>query len=160
MALALEGANLVRQRVEKALASASPLTQDAFKAFLDYMAQDKGNPDLQFVPFLSTSVDDAGGHDLGIDAAHRFYAIWGKKAATATDVYLYVFDDATNDAGAGTDGRANLVFLEASKEAFAIYNSGLPMVDGIVIKAYTDFDGTADSTDTDCPDGFVILGAA
>jgi hypothetical protein len=160
MALSLEDGNKVWQRVKIALADANPATQMAFAGLKTWLAQQKGNPQLQFVPFLSTSVDDAGGHDLGIDAACRVYAFWGKKAATATDVYLYIFDDATNDAGAGTDGRANLVFLEASKEAFAIYPSGIPIVDGVVVKAYTDFDGTTDSTDTDCPNGFVILGAA
>lgn len=160
MALALESGNLAWQKVNKYLANASPVTQAAFAGLKRYLAQQKGNPDLQVVPYLNTSVDDAGGHDLGIDAACRVYAFWGKKAATATDVYLYVFDDATNDAGAGTDGRMNLVFLEASAEAFALYPTGIPIVDGVVIKAYTDFDGTTDSTDTDCPSGFVILGAA
>lgn len=160
MALALEEGNKVWQKVNMALANANPAVQAGFRGLKVWLAQQKRNPDLQLVPFLATSVDDAGGHDLGIDAACRVYAIFGKKAATATDVYLYLFDDATNDNGAGTDGRANLVFLEASQEAFAIYPTGIPIVDGVVIKAYTDFDGTTDSTDTDCPNGFVLLGAA
>lgn len=159
MALATQGSNLAWQKVKAALANANPATQAAFQGLKRYLAEQKGNPDLQFVPYLSTSVDDANGHDLGIDAACTLYAFYGKKAATTTDVYLYVFDDASNDAGAGTDGRMNLVFLAASDEAFSMMPNGMAIVDGIVIKAYTDFDGTTDSVDTDCPNGFVLLGA-
>jgi hypothetical protein len=138
---------------------ASSAAKGAFASLRKYMEQVR-NPQLQFVAFVPTSMDDAGGQDTGLDAAHRLIALYGKKAATDTDVYLYAFDDATNDAGAGTDGRANLVFLESGKEAWAIYPTGIPMVDGLVIKAYTDFDGTTDSTDTDCPNGFALVAAA
>lgn len=161
MALALTDAQLVWQRVDIALAglNATPPAKAAFLALRRYFNQ-VNNPQLQFVAFVPTSMDDAGGQDTGLDAAHRLIALYGKKAATATDVYLYAFDDATNDAGAGTDGRANLVFLESSGEAWCIYPTGIPMVDGLVIKAYTDFDGTTDSTDTDCPNGFAIVAPA
>ncbi len=36
---------------------------------------------------------------------------------------------------------------------------GLVLADGCVAKAYTDFDGVTDSVDTDCPNGFAIVGA-
>ena len=158
MALALESAGKVRQKVRAA--TRNPGIFYALRAFFLDWAANHGNADLQFVPFTGLSVEGASGEDMGLDAAHRVYAIYGKKTATAEDVYLYIFDDATNDAGAGTDGRANLVFLEASTEAFAIYPSGIPMADGLVVKAYTDFDGTTDSTAGAAPNGFVIVGAA
>jgi hypothetical protein len=49
-------------------------------------------------------------------------------------------------------------FLLANSEQLFIDVNGLPMATGIVAKAYTDYDGTTDSTDTDCPNGFVIFG--
>lgn len=158
MATALESSSKVERRVKEW--PLGPTAQAAFKAFFKNWAANKGNADLQLVPFLGTSTEAAGGADTGVDAAHRVYAFYGKKTNTAEDVYLYLFDDATNDAGAGTDGRANLVFLEASTEAFAFYPSGLPMTAGLVVKAYTDFDGTTDSTAGAAPNGFVIIGAA
>lgn len=159
MALALESSSKVEKRVS--LFYKGPFAQESFKAFFKDWAANHGNADLQFVPFLGTGADDASGVDpAGIDAAHRVYAFYGKKTATAEDVYLYFFDDAANDAGAGTDGRGQLVFIEASTEAFAFYPSGIPMVDGLVVKAYTDFDGTTDSTAGAAPNGFLIVGAA
>jgi len=163
MALALESVSLV-ERKATAFASSQPgkgpFAQAAFKTFFKDWAANHGNADLQFVRFTGLTAEGASGQDTGIDAAHRVYAIYGKKTATAEDVYLYFFDDATNDAGAGTDGRGQLVFIEASTEAFAFYPSGIPMVDGLVVKAYTDFDGTTDTTAGASPNGFVIIGAA
>lgn len=156
MALALESSSIVARKVKDY--QKGPLAERAFATFFrDWAA--KGNADLQIVRYLGTGAEGASGEDEGIDAAHRVYAFYGKKTATAEDVYLYIFDDATNDAGAGTDGRANLALLEASNEGFAFYPSGIPMVDGLVIKAYTDFDGTTDTTAAAAPNGFVIIGA-
>lgn len=161
MALALESASVVARKVKNYTLGAGkgPYASRAFELFFKDWAANHQNADLQLVRFLGANIDDSTGEDEGIDAAHRVYAIYGRKTATDTDVYVYVFDDATNDAGAGTDGRANLAFLEASGEAFAFYPTGIPMVDGLVVKAYTDFDGTTDSTAGDSPNGFVIIGA-
>ena len=161
MATALITANKTWQLVNSALKGANPCAVAGFKALKEWLAQQKGNPDLQFVPYTGETTLGASGEDTGIDAACRVYGFYGKKPAAKTeDVYLYLFDDATNDAGGATDGRANLVFWTTSHEAFAVYPSGLPMTDGLVVKAYTDFDGTTDSTDTDCPNGFVLIGPA
>lgn len=157
MALALESASVVSRKVKNYIKN--PLATKSFDEFFKWWASNRQNADLQLIRFLGTGAEGSAGEDEGIDAAHRVYAIYGKKTDTAEDVYLYFFDDATNDAGAGTDGRGQLVFIEAQKEAFAFYPAGIPMVDGIVIKAYTDFDGTTDSTSGAAPNGFVIIGA-
>jgi len=157
MALSTESAGKVRQKTRAY--TQSPAIFYALKGFFLYWATNKDNADLQFVPYAGTDTEAAGGADTGIDAAHTVYVFYGKKTATAEDVYLYLFDDATNDAGAGTDGRANLVFLGSGDEAIAIYPDGIPMTAGLVVKAYTDFDGTTDSTAGAAPNGFVIIGA-
>lgn len=167
MALALESASVVARKVKNyttGLSTGVPTNKGswaarAFDQFFQDWAANKGNADLQLVRYTGTSIEGASGEDTGIDAAHRVYAFYGKKTATAEDVYIYLFDDATNDAGAGTDGRANLALLETGNEGFAFYPSGIPMVDGLVVKAYTDFDGTTDTTAAAAPNGFVIIGA-
>lgn len=156
MALAVESSSLVQR---KALAFArGPYAQKAIDAFFSWWAANKGNADLQLVNYAGADADAATGTDLGIDEAHRVYLFYGKKSATAEDVYLYFFDDATDDAGGATDARGQLLFLEASTECIVAYPSGIPMTTGLVIKAYTDFDGTTDTTAGAAPDGFIIIG--
>jgi len=157
MALTVESAGKVRQKAREF--SKSPGIFYMLKQLFLYLAANKGNPDLAFLPIDATSVDDAGGQVL-VDAACIVYAAYAKKAATTTDVYLVLFDDATDDSGGATDGRVVLPFLAASEEAFYFNPAGLSMAAGVVAKAYTDFDGTTDSTATDCPDGFAIVAAA
>lgn len=167
MALALESSSAVQRKVKgysTGAATGVPVSNGvfmsaSFDAFFSWWAANKGNADLQIVRFTGAGALGASGEDEGIDAAHRVYAFYAHKTATDEDVYLYIFDDATNDAGAGTDGRANLVLLESANEAMAFYPNGIPMVDGLVIKAYTDFDGTTDSTAGVVGNGFVIIGA-
>ncbi len=157
MALALESSSVVSRKVKNYFKGA--FASRAFETFFKDWAANHANADLQIIRYLGTGAEGSSGEDEGIDEAHRVYAIYGKKTATAEDVYVYFFDDATNDAGGGTDGRGGLAFLEASAEAFAFYPSGIPMTAGIVIKAYTDFDGTTDTTSGAAPNGFVLIGA-
>jgi hypothetical protein len=162
MAISLESANKVRQKTYAA--GLDPLVYAQLKAFFQYWATHKGNADLQFIPFASTSIDDAGGQVLA-DAACTLYAVYLRKgtidqrtAGTATDSYVAIFDDATDDAGAGTDGRLTLPSLTASESTLWSNSAGIVMATGVVAKAYTDFDGTTDSSAGDAPNGFVIIG--
>lgn len=159
MALSLENALLVRQKVKSALMDANPGIQEQFKDLFQYLSTQGKNPDLQFVAFAGASADDAGGVVLA-DAATKLYAAYGKKTATATDSYLHFLDDATDDAGLATDGRLLIPFLIASEQACAFYATGLTMATGVVAKTYTDWDGTTDSAAGDSPNGFIIIGAA
>lgn len=163
MAITLENAGKVRQKAYGL--GLNPLVYRQLQAFFQYWATQKGNADLQFVPFLSTTIDDATGQVLA-DAACTLYAVYGRKgtldqrtAGTETDSYLVIFDDATDDAGAGTDGRVVLPFLVGSESRLYLDPSGVVMAAGVVAKAYTDFDGTTDSSAGDAPNGFVIIGA-
>lgn len=157
MALTTESAGRVRSKCR--VYTQSPAILMALKAVFLYLATTKKNPDLAFLPFTGTTADDAGGQVL-VDAACTVYAAYGRKPATATDSYTVLFDDATDDAGAGTDGRVTLPFLGSEDEAFVIFPNGLPMGTGVVAKSYTDFDGTTDTTAGDAANGFVIVAAA
>ena len=167
MALSLEDSNLAWQRVKIALATeptaagsgTPPPAIDAFKSLKTYLATVLGNPTLQFVAIDATDIDDASGKVLA-DVACTLYGVFLKKLATATDVYVHILDDATDDTGVATDTRVLLAMLESEESAFAIYPNGIPMAAGVVAKAYTTAAGTTDSAATDTPNGFVIIAAA
>lgn len=161
MALSLQNSNLVWQKAKISLEAlaAGPVATAAFRALKERLAGVGGNPDLQFVVIDASLADDASGTILA-DAACKVYGIYAKKTATATDSYLAILDDATDDTGVATDVRAILPFLEASHELTLVDPAGIAMGTGVVAKAYTDWDGTTDSTAGDAPNGFVILGAA
>lgn len=156
MALTTESAGRVRQKAREAIKS--PAIYGALKNFFQYLSIYRKGTDLAFLPFTGTSADDAGGQVL-VDAACTLYVVYSKKTNTATDAYLAIFDDATDDAGAGTDGRVVLPHLVGNDEAFAIFPGGLAMGTGVVAKSYTDFDGTTDTSAGDAPNGFVIVSA-
>jgi hypothetical protein len=158
MAVTYESAGRVRQRAREY--TKSPAIFFALKALFLYLATTKKNPDLAFLSFDSASIDDAGGQVLA-DAATTVYAVYGKKRAAAdTDSYLVLLDDATDDAGGATDARVSIDFQSGEDEAFLLFPNGIDMATGVVAKAYTDYDGTTDSSAGDAPDGFVIVAAA
>lgn len=154
MAVTYESAGKVRQKTREF--SQSPAIFFALKALFLYLATTKKNPDLAFLPYNATSIAGASGQVLA-DAATTVYAVYGKKRNTATDAYLVLLDDATDDSGGATDARVSLAFQDGRDELFLIFPNGLDMAAGVVAKAYTDYDGTTDSTAADCPDGYVIV---
>ena len=163
MAISLESANKVRQK--SYAIGLDPLVYRQLQAFFQWWSTHKKNADLQFLPFDGTDADAAGGVVLA-DAACTVYAVYLRKgtldqrtAGTATDAYIWVLDDATDDAGAATDGRVALPSLVASESSIYLNSSGIVCATGVVVKAYTDIDGTTDSSAGDAPNGFVIIGA-
>jgi hypothetical protein len=156
MAISLESANKVRQKT-RAL-TLDPYAYYALKSFFLYWNQYKSNADLQFIPFLGTSIDDANGQVLA-DAACTLYVVYGKKTNTGTDAYLVMFDDATDDTGGATDARLVIPFLIANETNIWCSPGGVACAAGVVAKSYTDFDGTTDTSAGDAPNGFVIIGA-
>ena len=161
MALSLQDSLFVWQKVKASSDSLNldKVIVDSLKSLKERLAGVGGNPNLQFVPIDATTVDDASGAILA-DVACRLYAVVAKKQATATDVFLHILDDATDDTGIATDTRVMLSFIESSDQAIASYPKGVAMGTGVVAKAYTESDGVTDSASTDTPNGFIIIGAA
>jgi len=153
-ALTVESPVQTWQRVDTALASATPAAQAMFRAFKSWLMQQKNEVHLQMIKIadLTNDVND-------LDGALRIYAIYLKKQATATDAFWRLFDDATNS-GTTTDLKIVLPVLEASKEAMAFFPDGVPIADGIVETSQTTGDGTTDTTTGDGPNGFMLVGAA
>ncbi len=171
MALATQSANLVWQEVKIALSAQSTtspqgipqIVHNQFAALKAHLAQTKGNPNLDFVPFVSTDIDNASGN-IVMGFPCTVYGVYGRKLATATDTYLYLIDDATDDTGVHnsvSDARVVLPFLQTQDNVAAFFPNGLPMAAGLVIKAYTQGASDTDLTDpsgSDTPNGFVVIG--
>lgn len=180
MALALENANLVRQKVFGALGNQSgtasgsgdPYAFYAFKAFFLNWAANKGNANLQFIPIdggaadsgdSSASVDDSAGQDHGIDEACRVYAIYLKKKNTGTDTFYALLDNATTDSHAAGLTVVEVALVSALQQAVIVSPQGFAITLGLVSAAYTTFTdsgGTTHSLSVDTPNGFIIAGAA
>lgn len=166
-ALATENANSAWQRVKIRLSAleATAAAQDILRILKQHLAQEKSNPNLQVIPFtdanLTTNLN-------ALDGALTFYALYAKKvgtiaasgafAGTATDAWVKLYDDATDDSTTG-DARFSLPLLVANDEALYVNPAGLPIVDGIVLSAHTTSNGTTDSTAGDAGAGFIIVGS-
>lgn len=156
MATSLQSANLVWQKVAKALANANPAAQEAAKGLRKYLSEQKGNADLQFIAFTEAECDAAGG-TAKLDGAHKLHFVYIKKENSATDNFFWVYDDATNDGTAG-DARVSLPLLVANAESFYVSPEGLDMATGIVVTQYaTDPLGASDGSNGGS--GFVIIAA-
>ena len=174
MAIALEGANLVWNRVQNAMLNASqtdtqgrapiagrrpqpgpsPNAARAFKDLKWWLATQLGNPKLQFLPF-STS-DEL----VLANFACTVYAVYGKKQNTDTDSYLQLIDSATDSSTLSTKAFLVLPFVNKNDEAFTIFSYGFPAGIGVVLDSETTGIGTTDSTATDTAQGFAIIGGA
>lgn len=158
MAFSASDANKVWQQVQISLDAlgASGLARDTFRALKAALAQTKGNPQLQFLPFSEADADVAGGTVL-LSGACRLYGVYTKKENSATDNVTKVYDDATDDTTAGDDILA-LPQFEANVGSSYVNSSGIPMATGIVITQHTTVEGSTDGSNG--ANGFLIIGAA
>ena len=156
MALALESAGRVRQKTRSL--TLDPSVFLALKGFFQYWATNKQNADLQFVPFSDTQATTTAGAPI-VDAPCTVYVQYVKKGSTATDSFLKLFDDITDDSTT-TDSRNAVALLEADEESLLIYPKGLTMAVGVVVSATTALEGSTNSTAGDAGNGWLIIGAA
>jgi hypothetical protein len=156
MAFSGEAQNKVWLKVRERIANASPGVQKQFKALKEFLATQKGNPDLQFLPFTEADCDAAGG-TVVLSGGCTLYGVYTKKENSATDNWFWLYDDATND-GTAADAMVCLPQLRANEEACAIFPNGFVLGTGIVVTQYaTDPLGASDGSNG--ADGFVIIGA-
>lgn len=128
----------------------------AFKGLKEALATQYGNAQLQFLPFSEDDADTAGGTVL-LSGACKVYAVFVRKVSAATDNYVKVYDDATDDTTAG-DQIIAIPLLATQEEAFEIHPNGLAFATGIVITQHTTSIGVTDGSDGG--NGFIIIGAA
>jgi hypothetical protein len=168
MALATQNANLVRQKAYNAAQaklgsgnSPSPYVWYALKALFLHLAANKGNPDLQFLPFDPALIDTGADGSVLLSGAGKVYAIYAKRVNDVddTDSFVEVLDDATDNSAPTTDIVATIRFTDASEEALVTFPNGAPFATGIVVSSTTTAGGTTESAATESASGFVIVAA-
>ena len=168
MAVSLESSNKVWQKVKGALNGAgvsrsSAIASEAFLQLKIYLASQKKNPDLQFIPFSAADIDTGADGLVALSGAGKLYAVYAKRVADVdtTDSFLEVLDDATDNSAPTTDIVATLRFSGASsEEAFVVFPEGHILGTGLVVSSTTTAGGTTESAATESADGFLIVGAA
>lgn len=155
MSLTLETANLTKQRARAEVRS--PGASLALKALFMQLAQNRGNPGLQFTSISGLESADV----VAADVACRLYCIYGKKPTASTvSSWLKASDHATTAATA-PDWAAKFVGTGGGAQEHAFtFADGLQMATGVAIGAHTANNGNSKSLVADAPTGFAIVGAA
>ena len=162
MALSLESANLVRQKVYAALQGTDNPTAKqrlwwvtAREFFNQWVAQ--GNADMQFVPFSEADADDDDGTGL-LDAGCKIYMFYvNKRGTSATENTVKLFESATVDTGS-TAQTLSIILNAAAQEAMLVYPTGFAQATGVTVTQHTTIEGSTDGSDGG--DGFIVVGAA
>ena len=158
MAIALQDANLVWQKVKIALTNANPASQESFGDLKKYLAQQKKNPQLQFVPFSAEQIIANGGYSPDVDA-HTLYGLYLKGRRTTGTTSSFVDYHAATSNAATTTTVAGARFKVTGQEYALIFPSGLAVETEATISAATAVGGATESAAADAADGFAIIGA-
>ena len=155
MALTLEDAVKTKARCRDFTRNPGIALQ--LKAFWKYQSEHGSAKQFQMTAF-----GDLGADAVAADVACKLYLIYLKKQNTATDAFVNIFNDATNDATAG-DAFISIGLTVGNDEVLLVYPNGLALSAGAVYGSYTALigaNGSTPSTSGDGPNGFLIVGAA
>ncbi len=155
MALSLQNALFVRQKAFQVARSANAELFHLLKSFFLDWAMNRGNEDLQFIPFTEAECGAAGG-TVKVTGSGKVYVVYIKKKDTATANYFKLYDSATDDV-TQANARLALPLTAAKQEKLATDISGLPFTNGLVVTQHTTLFGETDGADGG--DGFIIVGA-
>lgn len=162
MAIALQNANKVWQKVLSATAGSDASTRDELKALKKYLAGLKGNIDLQFIPINGlVNSSDSGNTAAQVlaDAACKLYAlVLVKRGTTAA-----WFKGSNHASAATTDGTQVITEHDANaiagNEIVRIYKDGKSLSTGLTVTEDTTATGSTLTLAANRFDGFVIIGA-
>lgn len=171
MALTTQSAALVRQKAYNAVYgtgtgtssdSVSPYHFYAIKALFLHLAANKGNPDLQFVPYSAEdAVTSTNGVTLCTEAC-TLYA-WFEKArrtsgTTAAFEWLWNGVAGGGDSDPVGDEIAVQKFNATGQQFLLVHPNGYAVSTALSVVSTTAIDGTTESSAANAGDGFVIIG--
>jgi len=169
-AAAIEAEAAIWQRVDMALAGATPAAQGAFRELKRWLAGHLQAPQARFTPLVNSTsglITASTGGLYGLIAT-RVYGLYIKKTQTAgssTASYLKLFDDGTDAALSGLTAASRLVIPlgavssgnpGAQYEGFYISPMGFPLANGIRLALVTLADTFTIGAAADGGDGFII----
>jgi hypothetical protein len=160
MALSLQAANLVQQKVYTAIngradSKNARVFWEAARSFFQQHVSN-GNANLQFIPFSEADADTAEGTVLA-NAPCKVYLFYVKKLNVATANTVKLFDNAAGDSATG-DQTLSIPLDAALQEAAQVYPGGFSHAAGVVVTQHTTIEGASDGSDGG--DGFIVIGAA
>lgn len=163
-AKALEGANLVWQRVNEFMqtTNASPVSKAvALRSLKQWLATQKGNPKLQFLSFANlTDEDNASVPEISTGGC-SLYAIFARKiAGSSTTATWFKLNDSATLAGDanGANTIIGIPLKNSNDEFFLMYNPAYPIATGIRLAGQTDYPGATATSAADECSGFIIVG--
>lgn len=170
--LTLESAGRVRQKAYNAVysqgtkaaldgvvrAPASPYHFYALKAFFLHWAANKGNLDLQYIPYTSEQIA-TGTTGLDTDIGPNTIYVWFGKArrTTATTKSFIDLHDADTD-GATTTTIATQMINATGQTWMTVWPDGIVIADDLAIASADAVGGSTETTVALGADGFVIVG--
>lgn len=168
-----EAANKVWQRVEAAMAGATPGAKLQFKWLRHWLATQKGNPNLRYSTLnRDTTSGTTGAEPHGLTTASTgamigagattIYAVYLAKSTGATSYFLLV-DEATDAALSGLTASVRLTLPSITagsaanpSEAIFIKPSGLAFTVGVRAASVTAPQGLTIAANTASDNGFII----
>lgn len=159
MALSTESANKVWQRVFIALRGANEASTRIFKELKQYLATQKGNPQLQFVSingFTTASDGTATASVVACAGACTLYGLYLKHSGT-TACWFKGSNNATTAASDGTQVIAETSAVDKD-EICRIWPNGKALSAGLTTTQQTTATGSTQTLNANRFDGFVILG--
>jgi hypothetical protein len=166
MAFSGQSGNLVWQKVKNYLSNinvaskgANPVSQNAFLALKQYLAQNKRNPDLQLLPIDGVYSSSDGGNNTSqvlLAGACTLYAVYLlKKGTTET-----IFKGSNHATVAGTDGTQDLaIAATVAGDVFEVYPDGRALSLGLTVTENTTRTGSTLTLAANQVSGFAIIGA-
>ncbi len=163
MALTLEDGQNVWRKVESFFTShdggsANPTHQRAVLNSLKlWFVEQKGNPQLQFLPFSAADIVTNLGYSP-LDVPAKVYALYIKNPgnSTGTDSYITLHNAANNASVPFITG-----LIQVSDDEFLYLNArGADFTTDVTVSAATTSGGATESAAADAGNGFLIIGAA
>ena len=157
MALALESAGKVRQKTK--MYGLSPAIFYILKAFFLYWATNKGNADLQFLPFSAADIVTATGYSPIGAVTSTVHVVYARNSGTGdgTDSWIVLHDASTN-----TDDAVVMIsgVIQDDNDQFIFVNpEGSLFAADLTISAVTAGASETESAEANAADGFVIVSA-
>lgn len=161
-----QNANQVRQKAYAAVYGTSktgklvsPYHFYSIKALFLHLAMNKGNPDLQYIPYGTADITTNGGYQpLGAGAC-TLYAWYGlAQRTTSVTASFQAIHDASDNSATTTTIATQLINLKNQSFMF-VWPDGMPIATEVTISAATAVGGATESTASDATAGFLIVSA-
>lgn len=173
MAIATQSAGLVRQKAYNAVYgtgtgtttnTVSPYHFYAIKALFLHLAMNKGNPDLQFIPYTAEQITTQASFGFNPDVdASTLYCWFGKARRTSgtTDAFETLLDATV---GADSDVETTIIAINriraVGQQFLEVWPNGYAIATDLTIQSTTSMAGpAAESTAANATDGFLIISA-